>query len=304
MVKFLIIGDLHGQKPKIYFKDFDAIIVPGDIASDAGVRPHLKAWFKALKEGSSVGDSDKFIISQIGKKKFMKLEVDSLKVGKKILKYLSSFGKPVFLVPGNWDSSYGPTKVKEIHKSDYNYQRYFLDLMLGRETNKALKSGIKNLYDCQFKLHKFDGVNIIGYGLSSHPEGRGLERSKIKKQVRVLKKSYKKIHDLLSKEYAKRNKGSPTVFLSHNVPYRTKLDKIKNKDSPMNGRHYGSTVAREFCQRYQPLICIGGHMHEHFGKDKIGKTVVANVGFGPYVNTLLEIEDGKIKRLKFYRGKK
>ena len=30
MVKFLIIGDLHGNKPKIHFKDFDAIIAHGD----------------------------------------------------------------------------------------------------------------------------------------------------------------------------------------------------------------------------------------------------------------------------------
>ena len=31
-------------------------------------------------------------------------------------------------------------------------------------------------------------------------------------------------------------------------------------------------------------------MHEHFGKDKLGKTVVVNAGFGSYVNTILEIK--------------
>jgi len=35
MAKFLIIGDLHGNKPKIYSNDFDAIIAPGDFCSDA-----------------------------------------------------------------------------------------------------------------------------------------------------------------------------------------------------------------------------------------------------------------------------
>ena len=45
-------------------------------------------------------------------------------------------------------------------------------------------------------------------------------------------------------------------------------------------------------------------MHEHFGKDKIGKTTVINAGFGSYVNVFMEIDKGKIKKLKFYRGKK
>ena len=40
-------------------------------------------------------------------------------------------------------------------------------------------------------------------------------------------------------------------------------------------------------------------MHEYFGKEKIGKTTLINCGFGPKVNTLLEIENGKIKKIKF-----
>ena len=34
MTKFLIVGDLHGQIPKIREKKFDAIIAPGDFCSD------------------------------------------------------------------------------------------------------------------------------------------------------------------------------------------------------------------------------------------------------------------------------
>lgn len=55
---------------------------------------------------------------------------------------------------------------------------------------------------------------------------------------------------------------------------------------------------------YQPLVCIGGHMHEHFTKCKIGKTIAINVGFGPYANVWLELSDNKIKRLEFYMGVK
>ena len=45
-MKFLIIGDLHGNKPKIHFKDFDAIIAPGDFCSDKYMRPLIKRYMK------------------------------------------------------------------------------------------------------------------------------------------------------------------------------------------------------------------------------------------------------------------
>ena len=47
-------------------------------------------------------------------------------------------------------------------------------------------------------------------------------------------------------------------------------------------------------------MCIGAHMHEHFSKCKLGKTTCINAGFGGKVNVLLEIDQGKIKQLKFY----
>ena len=33
-MRILVVGDLHGQIPKIYFKKFDAIICIGDICLD------------------------------------------------------------------------------------------------------------------------------------------------------------------------------------------------------------------------------------------------------------------------------
>ncbi|MEK6974409.1 MAG: hypothetical protein AABW41_04210, partial [Nanoarchaeota archaeon] len=108
---------------------------------------------------------------------------------------------------------------------------------------------------------------------------------------------YKKVSDLFEKA------TKPVIFLSHNVPFNTKIDKITNKESPRYGYHYGSLLAREIIEKYQPLICIGGHMHEHFGKCRIGKTIAINTGFGSNVNTFLELEGSKIKRLEFYRKK-
>ena len=83
------------------------------------------------------------------------------------------------------------------------------------------------------------------------------------------------------------------------------LDEITNKESPKFGYHYGSIVARDIIQKYQPLVSIGGHMHEHFGSTELGKTTVINAGFGSgfgsYVNTWLELGGNKIKKIDFIK---
>ena len=86
------------------------------------------------------------------------------------------------------------------------------------------------------------------------------------------------------------------------MPFDTPLDKITSKKSPKYGYHYGSVIARELIEKYQPLLCIGGHMHEHFGRQNIGKTVCINAGFGSKVNTLVDLdeENGKIRSIKFH----
>ncbi|MDP4012889.1 MAG: hypothetical protein Q8R00_04770 [Candidatus Nanoarchaeia archaeon] len=55
-------------------------------------------------------------------------------------------------------------------------------------------------------------------------------------------------------------------------------------------------------EKHQPLVCVGGHMHEHFRKCKIGRTTAINAGFGSFVNVWMEILEDKIKKIEFYRG--
>jgi Icc-related predicted phosphoesterase len=170
--------------------------------------------------------------------------------------------------------------------------------MIGK-TNKQLTKGIKNLVDCQLQIHKFEYFNILGYGCTNFPEKLRIRKIKNKKQKKTIENLYKKIFDSIRKPYLKRNKKKPTIFLSHNMLYKTKMDKINAPGSPVHGKHYGSTVSKEFVKKYQPLVCIGGHMHEYFGKEKVGKTTVINSGYGAKVNTLLELKNGKIKKIQF-----
>jgi len=309
-MKILVIGDLHGRKPRIHFKDFDCIIQVGDVCDDSKIGPMYKKYFELLKnpEGLGIGLDD-FFIKEIGKRKLQQYEKESLKNGHEVLKYLNSFGKPIFMVAGNWDESYGPSKIENIDKSDFHYRKAFYDWYLGDKINPKLIKGLKNIKDCMHRNHVFLKVNLLGYGLSSGAEllkkkGKKLEVSK--KQFGILKVSLNKILNKIFSAYKKRNKKFPVIFISHNVPYNTKLDIIKDKKSYAYKKHLGSYVARKFCDKYQPLLCIGGHIHEHFGKTKINKTTVINAGFGGDANVLIDLDEekGKIRKIEFYKGYK
>jgi len=91
--------------------------------------------------------------------------------------------------------------------------------------------------------------------------------------------------------------------MSHNVPYNTPIDKINNPESPRDGQHFGSLIAREMIDEFQPLVCIGGHMHEHFTSCMLKKTTCVNAGFGSEVNVWMELIGNKIEKLDFHKGK-
>jgi len=308
-MKILVVGDLHGIKPKIHFKDFDCIVQVGDVCDDSKIAPLYKKYFWILKESPDfVFGADEFFISEVGERNLKQYEKESLKKGREILRYLNSFGKPVFIVGGNWDQSYGPSKINYLNESDYNYRKAFYDWYLGDKLNSKLTKDLRNIKDCMYRNHVFNQLNFIGYGLSSGPELlKKLKKLDLsKKQFKKLKKSINKILNKLLSAYKKRNKKFPTIFITHNIPYKTKLDIVKDKKSYAYRKHLGSSIAREFCQKYQPLICIGGHVHEGKGKDKIGKTIVINPGFGKDSQVLIDIDEKKrkIRKIKFYRKRK
>ncbi len=308
-MKILVIGDLHGRKPRIHFKDFDCIIQVGDVCSDKELGKYWRLWFRLLKDlGDDAPSAEELILSDVGKKGYERLKKESLLEGRKILEYLNSFGKPVFIVPGNWDESFGDSKVKNPDKDGYSYYKAWFNRFLGEKTNSSLIKGLKNVYDCQYNLFKMLNINILGYGLSNSPEKINDKPKKklSKEEIKKLDKIYFKIMDRLSNLYKRRNKKLPVIFISHNVPYNTKLDVIKDKKSYAYNKHLGSYVARKFCEKYQPLFCVGGHIHEHFGKTKIGKTIVINAGFGKDANVLIDLDEekGRIRKIEFYKGYK
>lgn len=64
----------------------------------------------------------------------------------------------------------------------------------------------------------------------------------------------------------------PIILLSHVPPIETKVDTL------YNGKHVGSKAIRSIIEKYQPELCIVGHIHEAKGYDTIGATPVYNHG--------------------------
>ncbi|HOE08543.1 MAG TPA: metallophosphoesterase family protein [Treponemataceae bacterium] len=79
------------------------------------------------------------------------------------------------------------------------------------------------------------------------------------------------------------------VMIIHNPPHNTGLDKISA------GLHVGSPKIRQIIETIQPLAVITGHIHESYGIEMIGKTLVINPGSlaeGRYGVLEIEKKDG------------
>lgn len=285
-MKLLVIGDLHGQIPKIHFKEVDAIIAPGDFCSDAP----KSYMFQSLKEKLAGSKTARDWYDITGKQKAKEMVKKSLADGRLVLEHLNSAGKPVYVVPGNWDWK---DKAKD---RDFSWPFFRKDFFA------ELIAELDNITSVHLAKADFGRYSIIGYGLSSAPEYPQTEQAlrAYKGELVKMRTKYNTLLKQLSALF--RGTRKPVIFLSHNVPYNTPLDIIVNKDSPKHGVHSGSLVTRTIIERFQPLLCIGGHMHEHFGSCKLGKTLCINSGFGAEVNTLVELEGNKIKCLDFRKG--
>ncbi len=317
-MKILVVGDLHGQKPVIKDRDFDCMILVGDVCDDRDIAPIYKKWFKELKKmgkSDTSLDFEEFATEILGSRKKLEIyERASLNEGAKIMRYLDSFGKPIFMVGGNWDQSYGKSRIKNLNKNHYNYLKWFYDSWAGDGINPKLIEGTKNVRNCMLHNCEFGGINFVGYGLSSASEGlrarikRREDKAKKKidglsnEQIGALKKAYDKIVGKLEGAYRGRaDKKLPTFFISHNIPNGTRLDKVIDKKSYAYGKHLGSTIARNFCTKFKPIVCVGGHVHEGKGKDKIGRTIVINPGYGKKAQVLInfDVEKKRVKSVKF-----
>jgi Icc-related predicted phosphoesterase len=97
----------------------------------------------------------------------------------------------------------------------------------------------------------------------------------------------------LEKSIVLADNRSNIILVSHQPPAGTVNDQVRE------GVHVGSRAVRSFIERYQPLVCFTGHIHEGMGTDTIGKTKIVNPGplwYGKY--TYARISENRIEELE------
>jgi len=213
----------------------------------------------------------------ISEQKLAKIATHSEARGMKVLSWLQSIRKPVYFIPGNWDISLTSGEIfykKKIAK---------------------MKTRMNNLVDCDMRLVDVDATTcIIGYGRTSGPElraDRGITPHD-RDHFSLLCKKFDKLFALAKKRKQK------VIFLTHNPPIDTKLDRINYKASPAHGKHFGSQLSRKMIEKHKPLICICGHMHENRGLTKLKTTTCFNAGCLRERGFFILKERGKIEKLK------
>lgn len=128
------------------------------------------------------------------------------------------------------------------------------------EEVEKISEKYKNLIFVHKKMFEFQGYQFFGFG-----SGGFALRNK------AFEENFAKI-----KSKIKNNKKF--IFIPHQPPYKTKLDKLgKNY-------HVGSISVREFIELTSPILVITGHIHENeHCEDKIKSSRIINPGDGEFI---------------------
>jgi hypothetical protein len=93
-MRLLLVGDCHGEVPDVPEEEFDVVLAVGDICG--GDDEARSAMFESI--GS---DSEWHEI--VGEQDAKEIVRESVEKGRQVLETLNSTGRPVLVVPGNWD---------------------------------------------------------------------------------------------------------------------------------------------------------------------------------------------------------
>ncbi len=279
-VGIVALGDLHGKFPRIRFRGFDYILSVGDFCPNLSRELMFQDLRKRLQDPGYQGEW----WDSIGEKEAGRRNRAELERGREVLEKVASFGKPVITVPGNTDFFYRGSSVL----GSGNYYKSFL-----------LK-GLRNVKDAHMKVVETPFFTVIGYGGTNGPEVPVDEERNLysPRELRAMERDLKELEKECDRLFRRAGGENPVIFLVHNVPYDTRLDKIRDRNSPRFGKHFGSVLARRMIEKHQPLVCLGGHMHNGKGACYIGDTLCINLGEGSGANIYFEIDGMNLKKLR------
>lgn len=278
-MKLLVLGDFHGTFPArlkniVREEKIDLVVSNGDYCPFH----YRNLWFKHCY------GTDVELWEVIGKKRYQQLVLKDLAAGERALRALNALPVPVVTVLGNVDHIISDSQ--DVPKS--RGKRYwawewqdFMTLLLRK---------YPNIHRVDYRSFQFGEYVFLGAYGGTNPG---------KPESKAFRLHVKKL-DRLFAIFSRERRAGKVLFVSHNVPYNTRLDKIaKNAHVAVRGKHYGSKLVRRAILQYHPRVHIGGHIHEGRGKDMLGKTLCVNPGSvheGQYaIVEIPEEEKGKVK---------
>ncbi len=191
---------------------------------------------------------------------------EDLRRGEEVLKKMNRLKIPVVTVLGNVDYPCSDDVMDVVKPKGRNY--WIWDW----ERNFVFRDLVTRYHNLKLIDYDFTQVqDMIFLGARTHSFPGKVKSKNFRKHKEKLRRLFAK--------FRKENKERRVVFVAHNVPYNTRLDKIGMKaHADVRGKHYGSKLVRRIIDRYQPLLALGGHIHEGRGTQKLGKTLVVNPG--------------------------
>lgn len=130
----------------------------------------------------------------------------------------------------------------------------FLIIPGNHETNQELTKACqktKSAINIHKKIYSNNNYLFFGFGLGGFQE----KNPELEKLIPKIKKI---------------TSGKKLIFITHQPPYDTKLDRL-------NSIHVGNKSIRKFIKEVKPVLSICGHLHENENKiDKINSTIIIN----------------------------
>jgi len=251
-MKICVLGCFHGRFPKKLkdaAKKCDVIISTGDYGGNDELRNTIFRNF---------GNRD--IISILGKKKAAKLLRDDYECGAKIIRELGKLGIKTYSIDGNWD---------------FKTMRYYNALLSRRLKTYPNIMKDNRIIFMNHRLRKIGNLQLYPHGglmLASifHTAESGFDEKN--------RKHYLKWHKKQESELLARKSRNLDLMITHCPPYGY-FDVVKYAGkNPINGWHVGFKPYTEYIRKYQPRIFLCGHMHEHQGIRRLGRTTIISHG--------------------------
>jgi len=211
----------------------------------------------------------------------------NLSVADKIARSIKKQGFDLIAVCGDI-TSFGPVSLAEeilVRFADTDVPVFFVpgNCDPANLTDRISLKGVHSLHGSSREVY---GIGFMGVGGST-----------VTPYSTITELSEETLWQLVERAYEGVSHLKEIVLISHSPPKKTKLD-LTWLDN-----YAGSSSIRRFLESREINTLLCGHVHEGRGTDRMGKTLLVNVGpasRGSYADITLTAEGDTVAKLKYF----